>query len=65
MRTFIREPASVLPRPTVNDSGFPPAEALLTGGDGSTTRALRWLTVGLGLLVIGLAAALIVLAVVQ
>jgi hypothetical protein len=74
MRPFIRESESVLPRPRVSDSEFPPeaalpSEAALPGlptrGDLSAIQFLTWLTVGLGLLVIALAAALIVLAVVQ
>jgi hypothetical protein len=67
MRTSIRE-SSVLPGSRVNGSEVhiePALPGLFTRADRSATEALTWLTVGLGLLVIGLASALIVLGVVQ
>jgi hypothetical protein len=68
MRTLIRESASLPPGP-----GFTPSESrpeaepgpLLARGQVSAFQALIWLTVGLGVLVTGLAVALTALAVFQ
>jgi hypothetical protein len=66
VRTLIRESASVPLGPGfARSESRPEAESgpLLAGGQVSAFQALTWLTVGLGVLVTGLAAALTVLAI--
>jgi hypothetical protein len=68
MRPFIRESVSLLPGPGFDESESRPGEALPSrpaSGDVSAIRGLTWLAVGLGLLVTGLATALIVLAILR
>jgi hypothetical protein len=68
MRTLIRESASAPLGPSVTHSESRwEAEpgALFIRGEVSAFQALTWLTVGLGVLVAGLAVALIVLAIVR
>lgn len=68
MRTLIRESPSVLLGSPVTHSesrSQPESGALLARGEVSAFQALTWLTVGLGVLVTGLAVALTVLVIVR
>lgn len=68
MSPLVRNSASVQLEPVVTPSEFRPVaepDALLTRGEASAFQGLTWLTVGLGVLVTGLAVALTVLAIFQ